>query len=96
MILVTGASGTNGSELIKLLSQRDVRARGMARRPRTQSDTALTNVEYITADFDEPASLHRSLDGVERVLDSQRQPEGASRLSESRVPFCFGLSTGNI
>lgn len=43
MILVTGASGTNGIELIKLLSQRGVSVRGMVRRPRTHSDTALSS-----------------------------------------------------
>lgn len=32
MILVTGASGTNGGELIRLLSERCVSVRGMVRR----------------------------------------------------------------
>lgn len=44
MILVTGASGTNGSELITLLSERGVSVRGMVRRPRTHSDTAVFKI----------------------------------------------------
>ena len=68
MILVTGASGTNGSELIKLLSERGVSVLGMVRRTRTERDNAMSNVEYVTADFDDPASLRRALEGVERVF----------------------------
>lgn len=93
MILVTGASGTNGSELIKLLSERGVSVRGMVRRPRTHNDTALSNVEYITADFDDAASLHRALVGVERVFLVTNSTE---RVEEQQLRFVEIASAAGV
>lgn len=65
MILITGASGNNGSELIKLLSERGISVRAMSRKP-----SVLTNpgVEFVSADFDDPASIRRALEGVEKAF----------------------------
>lgn len=68
MILVTGASGNNGCELIKLLSNAKVTVRGMIRRPRGLTMAPLPGAEFVTADFDDPESLRRALDGVEQVF----------------------------
>jgi uncharacterized protein YbjT (DUF2867 family) len=84
MILVTGASGTNGTELIKRLSEQRVSVRGMVRRPHTHSDTALSNVEYVTADFDDPASVRRALEGIERVFLVTNSTE---RVEEQQLSF---------
>lgn len=66
MILVTGATGRNGAKLIKLLSSRDVPARAMARVP--EKIAKLPGVEAVAGDFDEPASVERALDGIERAF----------------------------
>lgn len=69
MILITGATGSNGTEIIKLLSSRSVRLRAMVRKPEAAKEIArLPGVELLVADFDDPASLERALSGVERAF----------------------------
>lgn len=62
MILVTGATGTTGSEVVKQLVGKGEKVRAMSRR-----DTAIPGVEVVKADFDDPASLGRAVDGVTAV-----------------------------
>lgn len=64
MILVTGATGANGSELLKLLSARGVLVRAMVRGPAMLPP----GVSPAVADFDAPASLALALQGVERAF----------------------------
>jgi len=64
MILVTGATGANGAELIKLLSTAGVPVRAMTRR----ANQALAGVEFVTADFDDPQSVRRALEGINRAF----------------------------
>jgi uncharacterized protein YbjT (DUF2867 family) len=69
MILVTGATGTNGSELTKLLASWGVPVRAMARSPgKAEELAALPGVEVVAGDFDDPASVERALQGVERAF----------------------------
>ena len=69
MILVTGATGNNGTELLKLLSARGVPARAMVRSAdKAGAITALPGVEVAAGDFDDAASLDRVLHGVERAF----------------------------
>ena len=68
MILVTGASGTNGVELIKVLSAAGVAVRGMVHKRVEHAEDAPLGVEYVKADFDDPASVRRALDGVDRAF----------------------------
>jgi uncharacterized protein YbjT (DUF2867 family) len=69
MILVTGATGKNGLEIIKRLSGRQERIRAMVRK---QSDytkfTRRPNLEFVEADFDDAASLREALSGVQRAF----------------------------
>jgi uncharacterized protein YbjT (DUF2867 family) len=68
MILVTGASGSTGGELIRHLSARRIPVRAMVRRPQAQAYDASSGVEYVTADFEDPVSIRRAVDGVERAF----------------------------
>jgi uncharacterized protein YbjT (DUF2867 family) len=62
MILVTGATGSNGTEIIKRLAGNRAGVRAMVRRkPGPGSD--LAGVQYVVADFDDPASVRRALAG---------------------------------
>ena len=61
MILVTGAGGSNGSELIKQLSTTGASVRAMVRKRRDLENDALPGVEFVTADFDDLASVNRAL-----------------------------------
>jgi len=77
MILVTGATGTNGIELIKRLSTIGASVRGMVRHDRPAD--ALPGVEFVKADFNDPASIRRALEGVESaflVTNSTERTEG--------------------
>lgn len=63
MILVTGASGNNGTELIKLLVERGVPVRAMSRK---QPSRGNNGVEFVAADFDDRESIEPALEGVEQ------------------------------
>jgi uncharacterized protein YbjT (DUF2867 family) len=52
MILVTGANGSTGSELIQRLCAAGAAVPGMVRKP--GANQPLSGVEYVTADFDDP------------------------------------------
>ena len=69
MILVTGATGSNGTEILKLLSAQGVPARAMVRSPaKAGAIAALPGVETVAADFDDADSLDRILSGIERAF----------------------------
>jgi uncharacterized protein YbjT (DUF2867 family) len=59
MILVTGASGSNGSEIVRRLSERGVAVRAMVRTPSDQAKDAVPGVESVRA-----TSTNRKLSGV--------------------------------
>ena len=66
MILVTGATGNVGSEVVSLLSQAGVPVRATARD--LTGMPALPSVEWVQADFTNPASLDKALQGVDKVV----------------------------
>src|SRR5712691_7894660 len=69
MILVTGATGLNGSELERRLSARGVHVRALVRSAaRAKGFSALPNVEIIEGDMARPETLTGPLRGVERAM----------------------------
>src|SRR5215217_5151230 len=68
MILVTGATGNNGTEIVKRLATNHVQIRAMVRNPERASAIALPHVEVVEGDFDRPATLLSALAGVERAF----------------------------
>lgn len=68
MILVTGATGNVGSELVRQLSAQGARVRALVRNPARAAGLQLPNVEVVRGDLGEPASLDAALKGVERVF----------------------------
>ena len=69
MILVTGATGNNGTEIVKrLVATTHVPVRAMVRNPDRASAIALPNVEVVEGDFNRPATLLSALVGVERAF----------------------------
>ena len=68
MILITGATGSNGTEIVKLLADRGVPARAMVRPgSKAEAIAALPGIEIVPGDFDDAASLDTALRGVERA-----------------------------
>lgn len=65
MILVTGATGRNGSEVVRQLDSRGVKVRAMVRDPQRATHIAsLSNVELFVGDFDDPEQTQRAMSGV--------------------------------
>ncbi|MFC9893144.1 NAD(P)H-binding protein [Nocardia sp. NPDC127579] len=66
MILVTGATGTIGSEVVRQLAERDVKVRAVTRDPgRAQ---APAGVEVVRGDYRDGASMAAAFDGAEAVF----------------------------
>lgn len=68
MILVTGANGTNGIELIRCLSRARASVRAMIRREPNPEIAAIPGIGFVQADFDDRASLHRALQGIDQAF----------------------------
>jgi uncharacterized protein YbjT (DUF2867 family) len=69
MILVTGATGLNGKELLRVLSASGVAVRALARNPaRAEAIAALPNVEIVQGDMAHPETLAAGLRGVDRAM----------------------------
>ena len=69
MILVTGATGLNGSELVRRLSARGVPVRGLVRNTaKAGALSTLPNVEIVEGDMAQPETLGGALQGVERAM----------------------------
>lgn len=68
MILVTGATGSNGTEILKRLARRNVQVRAMVRDRDRARAIALPNVEVVAGDFDRPETLLGALAGVDRAF----------------------------
>jgi len=69
MILVTGATGLNGSELVHRLSARGVPVRALVRSvAKAQRLSALSQVEIVQGDMARPETIREALRGVERAM----------------------------
>jgi len=68
MILITGATGTNGREIVEQLSAKGVRARAMVHKREDVTLPHPRNVEFVNGDFDDTSSLDAALAGVERAF----------------------------
>lgn len=69
MILVTGATGLNGSELVSRLSARGVHVRALVRNTaRATGIASLPMVEIVEGDMAHPETLTVPLRGVERAM----------------------------
>lgn len=68
MILITGATGTVGSEVVRRLSAEGVQVRAVTRDPGKADTIRLPHVELAKGDFEDADSIRRVCTGVERSL----------------------------
>ena len=69
MILVTGATGFVGAEILRRASRRGWRVRGLARHPEKAEPLGrLPHVELFRADIDDPPELDEAMADVEAVV----------------------------
>jgi uncharacterized protein YbjT (DUF2867 family) len=64
-ILITGATGTTGSEIIRQLSAQGISARALTRNPAKAA--ALPHIDFVAGDLGDPASLTAAFDGIEAI-----------------------------
>jgi uncharacterized protein YbjT (DUF2867 family) len=69
MILVTGATGLNGSALVRLLSAKGVSVRALVRNTaKAEELSALPGVEIVEGDMARPETLTGALRGIDRAM----------------------------
>lgn len=68
MILITGATGNIGTEVIKKLAEGKHPTRAFVRNRTQAREIALPGVEIVEGDFTRPKTFTRALDGVEKLF----------------------------
>ncbi len=68
MILVTGATGNIGGEVVRLLSSKGVQVRALVRAPKKAETLTHMGVELAQGEFDNPTSLDAALVGVDSAF----------------------------
>ena len=68
MIVVTGATGNAGSEVVRALTARGGRVRAFVRDPGRARHVLGENVELAVGDFADPASVRAALEGADALL----------------------------
>jgi uncharacterized protein YbjT (DUF2867 family) len=68
MILITGATGSNGQELVRQLAAAGQPVRALVRNAAKGASLKGPNVELAVGDFDQPASLDAALQGVDKAF----------------------------
>ena len=76
-ILITGATGNNGTEIIKRLTEKNVPVRALVRDVDKARSILGPGVELAQGDFDEPESLRAALADVERAFLLTKSSERA-------------------
>jgi len=80
MILVTGATGRVGREVVQQLAAAKMPVRALVRSADRASDLAAMGAELAVGDLEKPESLDRALAGVESLfLASRAEPKLAER-----------------
>jgi uncharacterized protein YbjT (DUF2867 family) len=68
MILITGATGTVGSEVVKRLSACGIQVRAVTRDPRKVDANRLPHVQFVQGDFEDVDLMSRACSGVDRAF----------------------------
>jgi uncharacterized protein YbjT (DUF2867 family) len=68
MILITGATGTNGAEVVRQLSAAGIACRALVRNAAKAQALRMPGVEIVAGDLSDARSLDRPLAGVRRAL----------------------------
>ncbi len=79
MTLITGATGTVGSEVVKRLSAQRTQARALTRDLRKVEADVFLHIEFVQGDFDDADSLQRACSGVEEAFLLSNSSERAEQ-----------------
>jgi uncharacterized protein YbjT (DUF2867 family) len=95
MILVTGATGTNGRELVGELKKRRVPFRAMLRDANKRS-LLPEGVEIVEGDFAKPDTLARALDGVDHAFLVSPSSEQSGELEKSFIAAAKNAGVAHV
>jgi len=85
-ILITGATGTIGTELIKYLSEKGIYFRAMVRSIEKAKDlVTIPGIELIEGDFDNSASIEHALKGIDKAFLLTNSSEKAEQQQSTFV-----------
>jgi uncharacterized protein YbjT (DUF2867 family) len=68
MILITGATGNNGQELVRQLTAMGQRVRAFVRNPAEAVHLKGPNIELAVGDFNQPETFDAALQGAEQAF----------------------------
>ena len=68
MILITGATGTVGSEVVKRLSAHGIKARAVTRDLQKAEANSLPHIDFVQGNFDDAESMRPVCSGVDRAF----------------------------
>jgi len=68
VILITGATGNNGQELIRQLTAMGQHVRALVRKPGDAAKLCGSNIEVVSGDFDLSETLESALQGVDKAF----------------------------
>ena len=91
MILITGATGHVGRGVAHILSERNVRLRLMGR---DVSRLPQIGAECVAADYDDPQSLDRAFEGIERAFIVSGYAEPGKRSTLHKNAFDAAAKAG--
>jgi uncharacterized protein YbjT (DUF2867 family) len=93
MILITGATGTVGSEVVKRLSAEGVSVRAVTRDPRKAGMIRLPHVEVAKGDLEDADSILRACAGVDRafLLTNSTERAGEQQVTFTRIAQRSGV-----
>jgi uncharacterized protein YbjT (DUF2867 family) len=84
MILITGATGTVGSEVVKRLSAQKIEVRAVTRDPRKAEANRLPHVQFVQGDFDDDDSMRQACSGIDRAFLLTNSTE---RVEQQQIAF---------
>jgi len=96
MILVTGATGTIGGELTKLLAEQDIPFRALVRNPEKADILKTQHIETVVGDLQDPASLDRAFNGAGSIFLLSAADERQVKLQLNAVEAAKRANVGYI
>ena len=93
-ILITGATGKVGSELIKILVNNGETVRAATRNPFSAGLKIQENVESVEFDYEQPETFATALKGIKRVFLVARP--GDNQSDKAAAPFIDEMKNNGI